>query len=158
ASYIHSNGKIGVLVEVNCETDFVGKTEDFKAFVKDVAMQIAATNPSYLRREEVPAAEIEHQRVVFEEQAKTEGKPERVVPKIDEGRLEKWYTEICLLEQAFVKDPDVNMTKLRDSLIAKLGENVSIRRYVRYELGEGLEKKKDDFAAEVAAQAGLGKN
>jgi elongation factor Ts len=158
ASYIHAGGKIGVLVEVNCETDFVAKTDDFKNFVKDVAMQIAATNPPFVRREDVPADAVEKQKQVFADQAKSEGKPEKIIGNIVEGRVKKWFTEVCLLEMPFVKDPDKSIEQVRNETIAKIGENISVRRFVRYELGEGMEKKKDDFAAEVAAQAGLGKN
>lgn len=148
-SYIHGGGRIGVLVEVNCETDFVAKTDAFKALVKDIAMHIAAANPSYLRREEVPAAELEHEKMVLSEQARNEGKPEKIIEKMVTGRIEKYYKEVCLLEQPFVKDPDKTINDLITESIAKIGENIAIRRFTRYQLGEGIEKKQEDFAAEV---------
>lgn len=148
-SYIHGGGRIGVLVEVNCETDFVAKTDAFKSLVKDIAMHIAAANPSYLRREEVPAAELEHEKMVLSEQARNEGKPEKIIKKMVTGRIEKYYKEVCLLEQPFVKDPDKTISDLITESIAKIGENIAIRRFTRYQLGEGIEKKQEDFAAEV---------
>ena len=152
-SYIHAGGRIGVLVEVNCETDFVAGTPEFKDFARDIAMQIAAANPTCVRREEVDAAAIEHERQVLREQALNEGKPEKIVERMVEGRLEKYYREVCLLDQPYIKDPDVTINDLVKSKIAKIGENISIRRFVRYQLGEGIEKKETDFAAEVAAAA-----
>ncbi|MFV9509827.1 translation elongation factor Ts [Tepidibacillus sp. LV47] len=154
-AYIHGNGRIGVLVEVNCETDFVAKTNEFKTFVHDVAMHIAATNPKYISREEVPQEEIEKERQILTQQALNEGKPEKIVEKIVEGRLEKFYKEVCLLEQPFVKDPDKTIDQLVKEQIAKIGENINIRRFVRYEMGEGLEKRVDNFVEEVMAQAKL---
>lgn len=148
-SYIHGGGRIGVLVEVNCETDFVAKTDAFKSLVKDIAMHIAAANPSYMRREEVPAAELEHEKMVLSEQARNEGKPEKIIEKMVTGRIEKYYKEVCLLEQPFVKDPDKTISDLITESIAKIGENIAIRRFTRYQLGEGIEKKQEDFAAEV---------
>ena len=148
-SYIHGGGRIGVMVEVNCETDFVAKTDAFKSLVKDIAMHIAAANPSYLRREEVPAAELEHEKMVLSEQARNEGKPEKIIEKMVAGRIEKYYKEVCLLEQPFVKDPDKTISDLITESIAKIGENIAIRRFTRYQLGEGIEKKQEDFAAEV---------
>ena len=148
-SYIHGGGRIGVLVEVNCETNFVAKTDAFKSLVKDIAMHIAAANPSYLRREEVPAAELEHEKMVLSEQARNEGKPEKIIEKMVTGRIEKYYKEVCLLEQPFVKDPDKTISDLITESIAKIGENIAIRRFTRYQLGEGIEKKQEDFAAEV---------
>ena len=148
-SYIHGGGRIGVLVEVNCETDFVAKTDAFKSLVKDIAMHIAAANPSYLRREEVPAAELEHEKMVLSEQARNEGKPEKIIEKMVTGRIEKYYKEVCLLEQPFVKDPDKTISDLITESIAKIGENIAIRRFTRYQLGEGIEKKQEDFAAEL---------
>ena len=145
-SYIHGGGRIGVLVEVNCETDFVAKTDAFKSLVKDIAMHIAAANPSYLRREEVPAAELEHEKMVLSEQARNEGKPEKIIEKMVTGRIEKYYKEVCLLEQPFVKDPDKTISDLITESIAKIGENIAIRRFTRYQLGEGIEKKQEDFA------------
>ena len=152
-SYIHG-GRIGVLVEVNSETDFVAKNEEFKNFVKDIAMQIAAVAPKYVSREEVPAEEVEHERNVLTEQARGENKPEHIIEKMVEGRLEKFYEEICLLDQDFIKDPDKKIRDVLNDLIAKIGENIKIRRFVRFEVGEGLEKREEDFAEEVAKQIG----
>jgi len=148
-SYIHGAGRIGVLVEVNCETDFVAKTEEFKAFARDIAMQIAAAKPEYVRREEVPAALVEKERAILRVQALNEGKPEKIVDMMVEGRIEKYFKEVCLLEQPFIKDPDTTVGQLLTEKIAKIGENINIRRFARYELGEGIEKKKSDLAAEV---------
>ena len=148
-AYIHGGGRIGVLVEVNCETDFVAKTDAFKELVKDVAMHIAATNPSYLKREEVPTAELEHEQAVLAEQARNEGKPEKIIEKMVAGRIEKYYKEVCLMEQPFVKDPDKTISDLITESIAKIGENISIRRFTRYQLGEGIEKNEENFAEEV---------
>lgn len=148
-AYIHGGGRIGVLVEVNCETDFVAKTDAFKELVKDIAMHIAATNPSYLKREEVPTAELEHEQAVLAEQARNEGKPEKIIEKMVAGRIEKYYKELCLMEQPFVKDPDKTISDLITESIAKIGENISIRRFTRYQLGEGIEKKEENFAEEV---------
>ncbi|MEA5092231.1 Elongation factor Ts [bioreactor metagenome] len=148
-SYIHGGGRIGVLVEVNCETDFVAKTEQFQTLVKDVAMHIAAANPSYLTRDEVPTTELDHEKEVLSEQARNEGKPEKIIEKMVAGRIEKYYKEVCLLDQPFVKDPDKTISQLVTESIAKIGENISVRRFARYQLGEGIEKKKEDFAAEV---------
>ncbi|HVK74868.1 MAG TPA: translation elongation factor Ts [Kofleriaceae bacterium] len=154
-SYIHGGGRIGVLVEVNCETDFVARNEDFVAFTKDVAMQIAAMNPTFVRKEEVTDDVVAREREVLLAKAKESGKPEPVIAKMVDGQISKWLKEICLLDQPFVKNPDKTIDQLQQELIAKIGENIKIRRFVRFELGEGLEKKKDDFAAEVAKQAGL---
>jgi len=148
-SYIHGGGRIGVLVEVNCETDFVAKTEQFQTLVKDVAMHIAAANPVYLTREQVPTTELDHEKEVLSEQARNEGKPEKIIEKMVSGRIEKYYKEVCLLDQPFVKDPDKTISQLVTESIAKIGENISVRRFARYQLGEGIEKKKEDFAAEV---------
>ena len=152
-SYIHG-GRIGVLVEVNSETDFVAKNEEFKSFVRDIAMQVAAVAPKYVSREEVPAEEVEHERKVLTEQARGENKPEHIIEKMVEGRLEKFYEEICLLDQDFIKDPDKKIQDILNDLIAKIGENIKIRRFVRFEVGEGLEKREEDFAEEVAKQIG----
>lgn len=152
-SYIHGGGRIGVLVEINCETDFVAKTDEFKSFVRDIALHIAATNPKYITREEVSAAEIEKEREILTQQALNEGKPEKIIEKMVEGRLDKFFKEICLLEQPFVKDPDKTVQMLVNEKIAKIGENINLRRFVRYELGEGLEKRQDNFVEEVMAQA-----
>ena len=163
-SYIHAGGRIGVLVEVNCETDFVAKTDDFQSLARDIAMQIAAVNPTYLNREEVPAEVIEHEKQVLLEQAKVEAeevvtadrkpKPEAVLEKMVNGRIEKFYKENCLLEQAFIKDGDKTVTDIINENIAKIGENINVRRFVRYGLGEGIEKRQDDFVAEVMASVG----
>jgi elongation factor Ts len=139
-SYIHAGGKIGVMVEVNCETDFVAKTDDFQAFAKDVAMHIAASNPSYVRREEVTAEVLEREKEIYRAQARDAKKPEKVMEKIVEGKLEKFYSEVCLLEQAFVKDPDITIQDLLNGLIGKLGEKIEIRRFTRYQVGEGIAK------------------
>ena len=154
-SYIHAGGRIGVLVEVNCETDFVAKTDNFRALVKDIAMQIAAANPTYVRREEVPQEEIEKEKEILKAQALNEGKPAHIVEKMVEGRMSKYYEEVCLLEQAFIKDPDKTVETLLKEKIGQIGENISVRRFVRFELGEGLEKKQDNFVEEVMAQAKL---
>lgn len=151
-SYIHAGGRIGVLVEVNCETDFVAKTDEFKDFVKEIAMQIAALNPKYVRREEVPAEEVEKEREILKNQALQEGKPAHIVDKMVEGRLSKFYERVCLLEQPFIKDDEKKVDELVKEKIAKIGENISIRRFARYELGEGLEKREEDFASEVMSQ------
>lgn len=153
-SYIHMGGKIGVLVEINCETDFVAKTDEFKNFVKDIAMHIAAANPQYVSEEEVDAAVIEKEREILTAQALNEGKPEKVVEKMVEGRIKKFLKEICLLDQPFVKDPDMTIKDLVTEKIATIGENISIRRFTRYQMGEGLEKRQDDFASEVMQQVG----
>jgi elongation factor Ts len=159
-SYIHAGGKIGVLVEINCETDFVARNEDFVAFTRDVAMQIAAMNPTVVRKEDVSEESIAKEREVRIEQAKIDpknaGKPEAVLAKILEGQISKWVKEQALLDQPFVKDPNKTIEQLQQELVAKIGENIKIRRFVRFELGEGLEKKKgEDFATEVAKAAGL---
>ncbi|GIM47829.1 elongation factor Ts [Collibacillus ludicampi] len=151
-SYIHMGGKIGVLVEVNCETDFVAKTDEFRSFVKDVAMHIAASRPQYIRREEVPAEVVEKEKEILRAQTLNEGKPANIVDKIVEGRIDKFFKEVCLLEQPFVKNPDITIDELVKEKIAKIGENINIRRFARFEMGEGLEKKEDNFVAEVMAQ------
>lgn len=149
-SYIHGGGRIGVLVEVNCETDFVAKTDEFRTLAKDIAMQIAAAKPEFVKREEVPAEALEHERAILRAQALNEGKPANIVEKMVEGRIEKYFKEVCLLEQPFIKDPDMSIKQLLTEKISKIGENISIRRFARYELGEGIEKKQNDLAAEVA--------
>lgn len=138
-SYIHLGGKVGVLVEVNCETDFVARNEDFRAFVKDICLQVAATNPSYLKREEVPPEVMEKEKEILTKQALAEGKPEKIVEKIVTGRMEKFYTENCLLDQEYIKDQDKTIKALLTELIGKIGENIVIRRFVRFEMGEGLD-------------------
>mgnify|MGYP000306333595 CR=1 FL=1 len=150
-AYIHG-GRIGVLIEVNTETDFVAKNEEFRAFVKDMAMQVAASNPKYVSIDEVPQEEIEKEREILRNQALNEGKPEHIVEKMVDGRIEKYYKEVCLLEQPFIKNPDIAVKELLAEKIAKIGENIKIRRFVRYEVGEGLEKREDNFAEEVAKQ------
>ena len=150
-SYIHGGGRIGVLVEINCDTDFVAKTDGFKALARDIAMQIAAANPLFVRREEVAEEVLEHEREVLRAQALNEGKPANIVEKMVVGRIEKYYKEICLMEQPFIKDPDKTITQIINESISKIGENISIRRFTRYQLGEGIEKKSNDFAAEVMA-------
>ena len=140
AAYVHPGGKIGVLVEVNCETDFVARTAEFQALLKDVAMQVAAANPRYVRREEVSSAEIEKEQGIYRQQALETGKPEKVVEKIVEGKMERFYSEVCLLEQAFIKDPDKKMLDVVNESIGRLGENIQIRRFARYHLGEAAVK------------------
>ena len=150
-SYIHGVGKLGVLVEVNCETDFVAMTDEFKGLARDIAMQIAASKPEYVSREEVPAEMVEKEKEILLAQAINEGKPENIAGKMVEGRIEKYYKDVCLLEQPFVKDTNLTIQQLLTEKIAKIGENISIRRFVRYELGEGIEKKQSDIAADVEA-------
>ncbi len=152
-SYIHMGGRIGVLLEVNCETDFVAKTDNFKSLVHDIAMHIAAANPQYVRREEVPTDSLEKEKEVLRAQALNEGKPEKIVDRMVEGRVEKYYKEICLMEQPYVKDPDKTIGDLIGEATATIGEKITIRRFVRYERGEGLEKRQDNFAEEVMAEA-----
>jgi elongation factor Ts len=153
-SYIHAGGKIGVLVEVNCETDFVARTDEFQELVRDVAMHIAAADPRFVAREEVTDEDLATERRIYREQALEQGKPEAVVDRIVEGKVGKFYAEAVLLEQPFVKDPDKTIQQLLAEKIAKIGENIRVRRFSRFRLGEGIEKRADDFAAEVAAQAG----
>lgn len=153
-SYIHMGGRIGVLIEVNCETDFVAKTEGFKDFVKNMAMQVAASKPLYVSRDEVPGDVLEKEKQILRQQAINEGKPENIVDKIVEGRIEKFFKETCLLEQPYIRDPEVSVQQVLTETIAKIGENISIRRFVRYEMGEGLQKKEENFAEEVMAQIG----
>ncbi len=151
-SYIHEGGRIGVLIEVNIETDFAAKNDEFKALVRDMAMQVAAMNPLYVKREDIPEDVIEHEREIARVQAIKSGKPEKIVEKIVDGRIEKYYQEVCLLEQAYIRDDSKTCEKLIKEMIGKIGENIQVRRFVRYEMGEGLEKKNEDFAQEVAAQ------
>jgi elongation factor Ts len=150
-SYIHGNGKIGVLLELNCETDFVAKNEDFQELGRDIAMQVAASKPEYVKREDVPADVVERERSIIREITLNEGKPEHIVDKIVDGRINKFFNEICLLEQPFIKDTDLTVEDLIKQKISTIGENIQVRRFTRYEMGEGLEKKKDDFADEVAS-------
>ena len=151
-AYLHMGGKIGVMVEVNCETDFVAKTPEFKAFVRDIAMHIAAANPAYLNRDEVPAEILDKEREILRAQALNEGKPEKIVDRMVEGRVEKYYKDNCLVDQPFVKDPNMTIAQYVTQRVQMTGENIKIRRFVRYEMGEGLEKRHDNFAEEVAAQ------
>lgn len=151
-AYIHGDGRIGVLVEINTETDFAAKNEDFRTFVKDIAMHIAASKPEYISRDEVPAERVEKEKEILRAQALNEGKPEKIVEKMVEGRLEKFYKEICLLEQPFIKDPDKTVQQLLNEKIAIIGENINIRRFVRFERGEGIQKKEENFAEEVMKQ------
>jgi elongation factor Ts len=151
-SYIHGGGRIGVLLEVNCETDFVANTEDFKLFVRDIALHIAAARPEYLNKEDVPEDVLQHEKDILKAQALNEGKPEKIVDKMVEGRIAKFYKEACLMEQEFVKDPDKMIKDLVIEKTAKIGEKIVVRRFTRYELGEGIEKKHEDFAAEVAKE------
>lgn len=157
-SYIHMGGKVGVLVEVNCESDFVARGEEFQQLVKDIAMHIAAVDPRYARREEVPAAELEKEREILMEQLKNDpknaSKPADVLNKIIEGRINKFYEEVVLLDQPFVKDPSKTVGELVTEKIASIKENISVRRFARFKMGEGIEKKQDDFAAEVASMVG----
>ncbi len=138
SSYIHAGGKMGVLVEINCETDFVAKTDDFQTFVKNIAMHIAAVNPQYIRREEIPEEVLERERAIYRTQAQEAGKPQKVIDKIVEGKMDRFYSEVCLTEQTYVRDPDLTIKELVDAMIAKVGENVAIRRFARFQLGEGL--------------------
>ena len=155
SSYIHAGGKIGVLLEVNCETDFVAKNELFVAFVRDVAMQVAAMNPLYLTADDVPAEVVEKEREIRRATAKESGKPDAVVEKIVDGQIKKWYTEVALLDQPFVKSESKQTVRdLQTELVAKIGENCRIRRFVRWEVGEGIEVAKKDFAQEIQELAG----
>lgn len=157
-SYIHMGGKVGVLVEINCESDFVSRGEEFQQLVKDVAMHVAASDPRYTTREEVPQSELDKEREIMREQlkndAKNANKPEDVLNKIIEGRLNKFYEENVLVDQPFVKDPSKTVGELVAEKIGSIKENISIRRFTRYKMGEGIEKKADDFAAEVASMVG----
>lgn len=151
-SYIHGAGRIGVLVEVNSETDFVAKNQEFRDFVHDVAMHIAAAAPQYVRREEVPSDVVNREKEVLRQQTLNEGKPANIVDKIVEGRIDKFFKDICLLEQPFVKNPDQTVETLLKETIAHIGENLSIRRFARFVVGEGIEKEETNFAEEVMAQ------
>ena len=154
ASYIHAGGTIGVLIEVNCETDFAARSERFQEFVKDIAMHIAASAPEYVRKEEVPDDAVERERQVQIDRVVEEGKPRQIAEKIVEGRMSKYFEEVCLLEQKFVKDDKKTIEQVLGELVAVIGENVQIRRFARYVLGEGLEKRQDDLAEEVAKLTG----
>lgn len=151
-SYIHGEGRIGVLIEVNCETDFVAKTDEFKDLVRELAMQVAALKADYVDREQVPAEVIEREREIVRQQSLNEGKPEHVIDRIIEGRLDKFFEEICLLDQPYVRDNSKKISDLINEKISSIGENIRVRRFVRFERGEGMEKRVEDFAAEVQAQ------
>ncbi len=151
-SYIHMGGKIGVLLEVNCETDFVAKSDKFLEFCKNIALQIAAARPEYVSRDEVPANVLEHEKEILKAQALNEGKPEKIIEKMVEGRIKKFYEDNCLLDQAYVKEPDKTITALLNDAILTIGEKITIRRFTRYEMGEGLVKRSDNFVEEVMAQ------
>ncbi len=151
-SYIHAGGKIGVLIEVNCETDFVARTDAFQALVKDLAMHVAAAEPRFVRREEVTEDVLEGEKEIYREQVRLSGKPEHLVDRIVDGKMGEFYSEAVLLEQPFVKKPDQKIEQMIAEKVAAIGENIQVRRFSRFRLGEGLEKKSDDFAAEVAAQ------
>ena len=153
-SYIHAGGKLGVLVEVNCETDFVARTAEFQELVKDVAMHIAAAEPRYVARQEVRPEDLEREREIYREQAAATGKPPAVAEKIVEGKLEKFYAEWVLLEQPFVKNPEQTVGDLIAQKVGKIGENIRVRRFARFRLGEGLARRESNLAAEVAAQVG----
>lgn len=151
-SYLHMGGTIGVLLELNCETDFVAKTDAFQEIGKNVAMHIAASNPKCVSIDQVPAEDVEKEKEILRAQAKNEGKPEAIIEKMVEGRVKKYYQDICLLEQAYVKDSSMTIQAYINEMTLKIGEKISIRRFVRFEMGEGLEKRQDDLAAEVAKQ------
>jgi len=151
-AYIHAGGRIGVLVEVNCETDFVARNDSFREFVHNIALQVAAADPKYVRREEVPEAEIEKQKEILRAQAESQGKPPQIIEKIVSGRLEKYYHEVCLLEQPYIKDPDLKIEDLVKQMIASIGENIVIRRFARFAVGEGMTRENKDFAQEVQEQ------
>lgn len=146
-SYIHAGGKIGVLVEVNCETDFVARTDDFQQFVRSLAMQVAAARPLYVSRDEIPAAELERERAIYAAQAAQSGKPPQVVAKMVEGKVDKYAAEVCLLDQDYVKEPGKPVRQVVADAIAKLGENISVRRFMRFQLGEGIEQNQGDDGA-----------
>ncbi len=152
-AYIHAGGKLGVLLEVNCETDFVARGDDFQEFVQDVAMHVAACGPRWVRREDAPVDEIAREKAIFKQQAIDSGKPEAIAEKMVTGKLNKFYKESCLLEQLFVKDEDKTIEQLQTEFVARCGENIQIRRFTRWALGEGLEKKSEDFVDEVRRMA-----
>ena len=152
--YIHAGGKLGVLVEVNCETDFAARSDDFQTLVKDIAMHIAAQNPLYVRRDEVPAEELEKEKEIYKDQARASGKPEHIIDKIAEGKLESYYQMACLYDQAFVKDPTMTVEQLINNAVGKIGENIRVRRFARFKTGEGLEKRSTDLAADVKEALG----
>ena len=151
-SYIHMGGKIGVLIEVNCETDFVARGIAFQELVHDIAMHIAAVNPKYVRMEDVDQTELEKEKIIYLRQAINEGKKPEIAERMAEGKIKKYLQEICLLEQPFVKNPDVTINELVTEAVRTIGEKISVRRFIRYECGEGIQKREEDFAAEVAKQ------
>ena len=153
-SYIHGAGKVGVLVEINSETDFVAKNDSFQELANDIALHIAALAPKYLTRAEVSAEDLEKEKNIYRAQLENEGKPAEMIEKIVEGKMSKYYSEVCLMEQKFIKDEDQTIEQLMTQKTGEIGEKISIRRFARYELGEGIEKQKDEFVAEVTAQAG----
>lgn len=153
-SYIHMGGKIGVLVEINCETDFVAKSDKFQELVKDVAMHIAAAKPEYVVVDEVPQEVLEKEKEILKAQALNEGKPAAIIDKMVEGRVKKFYKDVVLMEQDFVKNPDLTISQLINEAVLQIGEKISIRRFARFEMGEGLEKRQDNLADEVAKMTG----
>ncbi len=157
ASYIHMGGKIGVLVEVNCETDFVARTEGFQVLVKDLAMQIAAAAPQWVKREEVPAEVVAKELEIAKAQMRDQKKPEAILEKIAQGKVDKFYEQMCLLDQPFVKDDKKKVKDIISEAVAKIGENIQVRRFARFVLGEGLERKQENLAEEVAKAAGMAK-
>src|SRR5436190_10110601 len=152
--YIHSGGKLGVLVEVNCETDFAARSDDFQTLVKDIAMHIAAVNPLYVRREDVPGEVLEKEKEIYKDQARASGKPDKIIDKIAEGKLESYYEMACLYDQKFVKDPNITVKELINGIVGKIGENIQVRRFARFKTGEGLEKRSTDLAKDVAEALG----
>jgi len=149
-NYVHAGGRIAVLVEVNCETDFVARGDEFRQFCEDVAMQVAAMNPLYVRADEIPAEDQKAQEEIFAAQVREEGKPEKIVPKIVDGKIAKWKKENCLVDQPFVKNDDITIDQITTQLTAKTGEKITIRRFARFEVGEGLTKRENNLAEEVA--------
>lgn len=154
-AYVHAGGKIGVLVEVNCETDFVARSDEFKELAHELALQVAAAQPRYVHADEVPQEVLDREREIFRAQAREAGKPEKVIEQMVTGRIGKYLQEICLLEQPYIKEPKRKVADLVQEAVAKLGENIRVRRFARFETGEGLEKREDDFAAEVQRQVGV---
>lgn len=151
-TYVHMNGKIGVMVEINCETDFVANSEKFHELAHDIALQIAAAKPLYVKKEEVPASELEHEKEILKAQALNEGKPAAIVDRMVEGRVQKYYKDVCLEEQDFVKDSSKTIAQLVNEAVGSIGEKINIRRFARFEMGEGLEKKSENFADEISAE------
>lgn len=151
-SYIHMGGKVGVLIEVNCETDFVARGDKFKELVHDIALHIAAAKPEYVTKDEVPSEILEKEKEILRIQAKNEGKPEKIIERMVEGRIKKYYEDFCLMNQAFVKDTSKTIEQVVTEAISSIGEKITVRRFVRFEMGEGLQKKNEDLAAEVEKQ------